>query len=492
MISMNEKTISFRNLLLIGNFFCFCALLVSYTLKGPTRLVDGISIFLCFLYFIVLSISLFSFKKASRPVVYLFVFTNLILYAHRTFFLHLFPEYGRYTPYFAFNANNTNDALYFLLICTIAAIAGFKTGELFPNSEFKLFRKEWFERNSNRLLFYIVSCVVMLTNIILSLLFFNETYQKLWSDNFFVKLLLHFIVYNAIYLYIPMLILVHPKIVKSKRERKLLTVIFILVILQVVVSISKGVLFSIFFAYLCAKLTLHDFKFSKIFVGLSMTALLLMGVMFPFHKAIQNVMLNSTQTRVQSFIEGYQKSTAGYLGDLLAFSRRVGGIDWISVCMLEEANTMLKRHITLKNTIKHACNRLIPIPKIFPETLGPAAGFIVAVRQVSSEDTKHVNEYPTLLGFVYLLFGYGGALIIFLWGFICILMMRMTASSDIKILFLVHLMFGLFLSGLFVSMLKQFFIYFFFLWFIRLFMFKRKEMLDNLARRHELNEIYSV
>lgn len=469
-----QHGIHIRNIFLGLCCVFYIALLALYSLGGSGVLIDGDSILLASIYFILLILSLYFYKGNTRVAVYTFVLLSIMYYGQRFVFLYLFPESIRFAQTVVYNTNDINTALVYLLICTTAVLIGFKAGEFYPanrgNNKKEKWLPKWLYYESSRKKFYIISLCVYITRIIMSI-YYQHTAEGLLlttriTDSFILKLLLHLLFYFNFVPIIIFIILLQPEIKRKANENITIFIIFLLMMLTSLSQGSKAAIISIVFCYFVVKLVREDYVFKKKALALALIIVLTMPIMAPLSVTVRTSIIRGV-TSVEQFKEIYKNATNGFIDDLVSTSSRLGGVDWLAVAVSENAGSELKDYVNLSSLGKDAANRLIPIPKIFPDKLNMLQEYTMVVWRIPAEKTFKVTELPTFLGVSYLFFNYFAVFIVFLWAMTSVVVLKSNMSIIIKALFFQHLVVQLFMGGDIVESVKAFFMAVFILWLIK-------------------------
>lgn len=458
MKSVGEKYYHIRVSLVLSILLSFIFLLIVY--RGPGEMVDMVSVFLLFLYTIMLIVALYSFKNDTLPVVIVVVMLCFMLYCQRVVFLYLFPSNGRYVKWLVMGTSETNKALAFLIVTTLALFIGFKIGEVLFKKKNKPI-KEWFFDDSARKSFYIIATIALVIEILLIPVLYKSAHGRIWSDSLLIKVVLHFIVYHGIFLYVPMLLLLHPGVKRFKNEIKYAAVPITLFILMAFLTANKDAFAAPLIAYVFCKITMEMFWLKRKIFVITFLLVLFMGVMFPLHHAVKQIWVQQT---IYAVVPTYEKESTGYFSDLLLFSARLGGVDWIAATMSEKSDE-LKKYVNMDELVKSAVNRMVPTPeKIFPDTLSISAVFPIVIRGLTIEQTKEFGEYPTLLGWLNLTMGYGSVIFMLGLGIVSVFVLRSGGSSIFKLLFLSYFIWDLYLGGDIIEETKAMLIYYIDIW----------------------------
>jgi hypothetical protein len=470
-----EPGIHIRNILLGVIVFLYVLLLAPNLPESYRILINGDSVLLASIYYILLIISLYLYKGSTKVAVYIFFLLSLIFYAQRIVFLYIFPESIRYAWTVNYTTNDINTALLYLLICTIAVFIGFKAGEFFPlsgrNNKEGKWLPEWLYSEPSRMKFYIISICVYLIRIIMSVYYQHTAEGALLNTrithSFIMKLILHLLFYFNFVQLIIFIILLYPGIKRKSKENILILIIFALLMLTSLSQGSKAAIISIALSYFIVKILLEDYTFRKKALALTLIIMLTFPVMAPLSVTVRTSIILGVKS-IEQFNRIFKKANRGYIDDLIANSSRLGGVDWLAVAMSKEKKDELKECVNLSSLGQDAARRLIPVPNIFPDGPNMLQKYTAVVWRLPKEEVCKVTELPTFLGVSYLLFGYFAFFIVFLWGMISVIVMRSNISLILKALFYQHLVIQLFLGGDIVESVKAFFMAVFILWLIKL------------------------
>lgn len=469
-----EPGINIRNILL-GVIIFLYVLLLAPNLPEPYRiLINGDSVLLASIYFILLIISLYLYKGSTRVAVYVFVLLSLIFYAQRIVFLYLFPESIRYAQTVNYNTNDINTALLYLLICTIAVFLGFKAGEFFRlsrgNNKEGKWLPEWLYCESSRMKFYIISICVYLIRIVMSVYYQHTAEGALLNTrithSFIMKLILHLLFYFNFVQLIIFIILLYPGIKRKTKENILILFIFALLMLTSLSQGSKAAIISIALSYFIVKIFLEDYTFSKKALALTLIIIFTFPVMAPLSVAVRTSIILGVKS-IGEFNKIFKKGNQSYTDDLIANSSRLGGVDWLAVAVSKDKKDELKDCVNLSSLGQDAARRLIPVPNLFPDKPNMLQKYTTVIWKLPREEISKVTELPTFLGVSYLIFGYFSFFVVFLWAMISVIVMRSNISLVLKVLFFQHLVIQLFLGGDIVESVKAFFMAVFILWLIK-------------------------
>jgi len=183
--------------------------------------------------------------------------------------------------------------------------------------------------------------------------------------------------------------------------------------------------------------------------------------MFPLHHAVKQIWVQNT---ISAVVPTYEQESKGYLSDMLLFSARLGGIDWVAATVSEKGSE-LQKYINMEGLAKSAVNRMVPTPeKPFPKTLSISAAYPIVIRGLTVEQTKELGEYPTLMGWLNLTMGYGSIIFMLGLGIISVAVLRSDISIIFKLLFLSYFIWDLYLGGDIIEETKALLIYYIDLW----------------------------
>jgi hypothetical protein len=465
-----------RVLLLIGCVTILVALWLSFALFGPGELIDGTSVVLGTLHLILLMVGLFIFRKESRGIVYLFVFSNLVVYDQSLFYSYFFPGMGLYARKVFLTVNDMNLALVYLVVITTVALGGFKLGEVLIQRPHEIRTEEWLSLPSNRRLFYLIGTVVNITYLVLALILF-PTMGKVWSDQLIIKILLHLIVFNGLYVYVCVVIMMHPKIMLKRSDRYGLFIVLFTYVLGMLVTGQKGAFMHILLIFIVAKLLFGDYRISRRLAATVVLAVFLLLFMFPLSTSIRGAMFSSVMGREgmqQVFLEGFRIDYEGGLfGQVQNLSLRLGGMEWF--CSIMVRSDEFSEYFNLENLSKSIINTFVPWPgRVFPNHVDVGRAMQIVIYGLSYEDTEVIGGYPMLPGWIYVSFGWlGGMVFMFLWGLVGMAVVRSNWGIIKKLIFVYLFVWSFFLSGDLVPYIKDYVIFLATLWIITRFMTNR-------------------
>lgn len=441
-----------RTLLMVANVGLTLALLVLFAIHGPSQYIDGWSVALAIGHCLVLSYALAFTRGPAERVVYVFVVANLLFYAHRPLFL-LFDQF-RYARFMTTDAATINAAMAFALACNVAFLVGIRLATATVRARVGE-RPSWYHAAANRKVLYVAGILVFGIQLALIPFLYASGRGRVWSDNVVAKVFLHFIVYNAIFLYVPIYLLVHRGIRKTSSEKLLLAALIGIQAVLVFATANKDAFLAALVVYLLAKIVHREPIFSRRFVAIALLSIVVLAFMFPLHHAVKTfwVQGGNVDARWQAAVAEYDLDHESVGDDLLHVSDRLAGYDWIAACMERQAG--LRQYVSFGTFAKSLANRVVPLPTLpFPDTLAISAAMPIVVRGVSVEATKEFGEYPSFLGWMWLLVGPLGPALVLLFGFAIAAIVRRGVPPDIEVYLLSALIIDLYLGGDLVEEIK--------------------------------------
>ena len=482
----------------IGNIFLalcivlYATLLALYYLGGTGTLINDNSILLASVYFALLILGLFFHKGITRIPVYIFILLNLLFYGQRFIFLYLFPESIRFIRTINYTVDDINKALIYLLIYTAATMIGFKTAEFLPtnnnNNEKNNWLPKWLYRETSRNKFYIIILCSYIAKIIMSVYYQHTAQGALLNtkitDVFSIKLLLHLLLYFNFAQLIIFIILLQPEIRRKTKENIAISLIFILIMVSSLSQGSKAAIIAIALSYFIVKIVMGNYLFKKKTLLLLLIIMFTLPIMGPLSTTVRTSIILGVNSTKQ-FKEIFKKASTGYADDLIGISSRLGGIDWLAAAVSKTKKNELKDYVNLPSLGKDAANRLIPVPKVFPDKLNMLQQYTKVIWEIPVEQTFKITELPTFFSVLYLLFGYFSVFIVFLWGTLSLIVIKSNVSILIKVLYCQHLMVQLFLGGDIIESVKAFFMALFILWLITLIVSKRHRFIADKTNKFE-------
>jgi hypothetical protein len=460
------------SLLMLANTVCFVGLVALYSIHGPGIYVDGATVALASIYFVLLSVTLYGFRASTRSVTLILGFIGIIFYAQRWAILLAAPETNRYSSYVAMDAADTNHAGLFLVMTWAALLVGLKLAEVVPPRVPKP-NRGWTKVPVNRWVVYALGTGITFVHAVLLATAFAHGRNYLTSNILVSKILLQFVSYDGIYVLLTVLFLVDRAIEKSKSERRFIIGYLVLYSLFAASYGHKSAIVDILLIYWFCQLVLRDFTISRRLLALTATAILALAGMFAVHNAVRASLYYphgpSFQERWATAVEQFELDYRGYPDTFLQLSRRLGGIDWLMLETHEPTTSDLRAVLSLRELFQSAANRLVPTPRpIYPDVVGVAAAIPLVVRRLPSQALNEFQEYPTMLGWLYLVFGYWAVPAAVVFGLILGLLVRRSISRITELLVLSYLVWDFVLGGVLVESLKTLLIYWLILTLLRM------------------------
>ena len=477
-------TVHLRTLVMAANVACFLALVIAYLAVGPGTYVDGTTVILAFAYFLLLTVLLYGFRRATQTVTLMIGLIGIAFYAQRPVFLLLFPDTYRYS-FVAWDGvqwrqgvettvGDVNRAMIFLLVITLGLIAGLKIGEMFSPGRPR-FLDGWLNVARNRWVVYWAGCVTFLIESALVPLAFAKYGGQIGSSSLAGKIGLHFVLYNGIYPSVAMLALLDSAVVKTRREFAMIYFLLFLWMFTAFITAKKWAVVGVILYYVLVRLVLGQFRFSTRFITLAAAGVVGVGLMFPLHSAVAAFWEvpgdASPGARWSAAAEEFTTDYLGYGHVLVQFSERFGGIDWITVVMMDEETEPLRKLVNVPAFFEAAANHFIPTPQpLFPDVVDVSGAIPVVVRGLPADITKTFGEYPTLAGWLFLLFGYGAVVAMFLYGVGLAVLFRARISRLTAVVFLTLAVWDLLPAGVLLEEVKTLLMYTLILKILSLFM----------------------
>ena len=472
--------------MLVGvNVAWFSALAVTHVAFGPGELVNGETVALALLYVLIVIVALFCASAASNAVTCVFGFASAVIYGQSLLFSRLLPGIGHYSRSVTLGSDDMNAALKLLLGFTVAAVAGFRAGEILT-PKCRMWRmEEWFVHEANRRLFYKVA---MLGNLVYAALAFVLIPQtgRMWSDRLVVKMLLHLVVFNGVYVYPTIVILLHPKLKRSARELSMIGGVLFTYFLGGFITGEKGAFMHMLLIAFVCRLLFGVKELSQRLAMVYVGAAVLLLFMFAVTPAVKGAMRASglgLEAAEEKFSEVFAIDyEGGLVAQVLNLSLRFGGMEWFAA-ILVKADTF-KEYFTVPMLFESLVNTFVPWPgKVFPELVDVGTAMQVAMWGLSYEDTKLIGGYPMLPGWMYVTFGgVGGAVVMCVWGAVAVMVVRSDVGLIKKLMFVYLFVWSFFLSGDLVPYVKGYAVSIVMLWMItRLGVQRRIRTGDEMA-----------
>lgn len=444
--------------LLVANVV-FALTFVGLLLLGPRgELADPLALGLGLIHIGLLTLALLWCKRESAGIVYLFVFSNLIIYSQSLIYTYFVPNNGYYARRVTLTPDEIHLAIGYLIAITAAAIVGFKVGELVkPRQESSV--EPWLATFPERRVFYGLGIAAHVAHLLLVVLLF-PLFGRVWGDdnNLLYLIPLHFVVYNG-YVFIVIVLLVDRELAPRTADRWWLVMVLVPYLMAMLLKGEKGAFAHLVLATLVCRVLLGRYRVGIMVTAVSTVTFVIFLFMFPLNTAIKFTMshpeLQPSERReafTEEFTQGYE---GGVKGQIENVSLRLGGVEWFATIINRAEG--FQEYFNLTNLGQSLLNTFVPWPgKLYPELIDVGRAMQLVVWGLNFEDTDRIGGYPMLPGWIYVCFGWAGIIVMFFWGVICMVVVRSRLSMVKKLIFTYLFVWSFFLSGDLVPYVKTY------------------------------------
>lgn len=412
----------FTHILSLGLILFMSIFLVSYAFQHDVVFIDGESI----LYVVIITLTLIillmkadRFSVAILVVLVIYTFFRYLLGAFNLFLLSIYKEdVWMYSVYSWARVEDTNLWLRYAFVCTILVGTGLIIGGKISfngmNSDNKFREKQIRIPAKHLLMIYILFTTVRLID------FYKFGYGAISGHQGSPLYTLYGLINIDVLIFILLVMVITRWCVSSQTDKRIFIFIIIAYVALKVLSGSRSSLYFIFLYFIYFILTFRGDYVVRYKIMLFVIGLVMLGtLLYPISKAFKNIVQYSYGSTISyTYIkEGFSLSdtltdfmehrTASFLEIVDRLATMTGQLKIITgqqVIPVEE-------HINLINIFKRTINDLVP-GDVFTDLIPTQTVYATVYGGESPKDVIYGGEFYSLYGVCYVLFGYGGALLV--------------------------------------------------------------------------------